>query len=334
MKRGIVIGKFYPPHRGHKYLIDFATRNVDRLTVIVCHRADQIIPGTQRAEWIREIHPDAEVLVVDDIMKDDDSRAWAEYTKKFLGYIPDAVFTSEDYGDTYAACLGCRHIIVDKERKNVPIRATDIRNDPIKHWEFLEPCVKAHFAKRICVIGAESTGTTMLARSLAEYYRTVWVPEFGRMYSEAKGRPDAALWRTDEFTFIASAQNRMEDFLARQCNKILICDTDSFATSLWHERYLGCMSRAVEKISAGRKYDLYILTGDEIPFIQDGTRDGEHIRHAMHKRFEEELRKSGKPFLTLRGSHETRMKTAKKECDKIISPRLNSLTNSVFSAKI
>ena len=44
-RTGVVIGKFYPPHRGHKYLIDTAAGQVERLTVIVCARAGQTIPG-------------------------------------------------------------------------------------------------------------------------------------------------------------------------------------------------------------------------------------------------------------------------------------------------
>ena len=32
-----------------------------------------------------------------------------------------------------------------------------------------------------------------------------------------------------------------------------------------------------------------ILTGDEIPFVDDGQRDGAHIRHAMQARFRQAL---------------------------------------------
>ena len=177
MKKGIVIGKFYPPHKGHKYIIDFATKNVDFLTVIVCHREDQKIPGLLRKQWIEEIHPNVNVIVVDDILKDDDSLAWAEYTNGFLGYIPDIVFTSEDYGENYSKFLGSQHILVDRDRKNVSISATLIRKNLSQYWDFLEPCVKSYFAKRICVLGAESTGTTTLAKSLSEHYQTLWVPE-------------------------------------------------------------------------------------------------------------------------------------------------------------
>lgn len=320
MTRGLVIGKFYPPHMGHQYLIDTAGKNVDELTVVVCDRKDQKIPGSLRARWIKEVCPNIKVKVVADIMKDDDSKAWAEYTKAILGYVPDKVFTSEDYGDAYAKFLGSKHFIVDKKRVVVPISATKIRQNPLEHWDFIGPGARAHFAKRICVLGAESTGTTTVAKALAEYYRTVWAPEFGRLYWEGKMKlSETNKWRTDEFVFIAKEQNRIEDFLARSCKKILICDTDSFATTLWHERYLGFISPEVDKISAGRNYDIYLLTDTDIPFVQDGTRDGEHIRIEMHQRFEEELKKRGKPYLILSGNREARLKKAIEACDKILN---------------
>ena len=45
---------------------------------------------------------------------------------------------------------------------------------------------KAHFAKRVVVVGVESSGTTTLAEALAEHYHTVWVPEYGRFYWEGR----------------------------------------------------------------------------------------------------------------------------------------------------
>lgn len=95
----------------------------------------------------------------------------------------------------------------------------------MSYWEYLEPCVRAHFAKRVSVLGAESTGTTTLARHLAEYYRTIWVPEYGRDYCEKLQAAGADLWTyqwpSEEFTQIAHKQQEMEDVLAREANRIL-----------------------------------------------------------------------------------------------------------------
>lgn len=318
-RTGVVIGKFYPPHRGHKYLIDTAAATVEQLTVIVCGKPEQTIPGELRAAWLREIHPGVSVLAIDDHYPDDDSRLWAELTIGWLGYTPDVVFTSEDYGEAYAHFLGCRHVLVDRARTTVPCSGTAIRADPLVHWDYLEPPVRAYLAKRICVVGAESTGTTTLARALAAHYDTAWVPEYGREYSEVKlARGDFDTWQTDEFTYIATEQCRMEDEAARRANRLLICDTDAFATSIWHRRYLGARSPAVEAIADSRRYDLYLLTDVDIPFVQDGLRDGEHIRHWMHDLFVAELEAQCRPYALLSGPHEKRLARAIGLIDRLV----------------
>lgn len=311
-QRGIVIGKFYPPHKGHKYLIDTAKSECEQLTVIVCWKKSQLISGVERARWIQEIHPDVQVkLLDDDRLVDDDSKGWAESTVAVLGFIPDAVFTSEAYGDPYASFMGSVHVLVDKERTYIPISATMVRFNPTEYAQFLEPCVRAAFARRVVILGAESTGTTTLARDLAKHYKTVWVPEYGRIFSEGKLFGDVnANWRTDEFIKIAKAQSVLEDSLTEASNGLVVCDTDAFATGVWHERYMGSRSARVESLSANRKYDLYILTGVEIPFEQDGTRDGEHIRHDMHQKFIDRLEEAGKNYIIVTGTKEERLSSA------------------------
>lgn len=311
-KKGLVIGKFYPPHRGHKYLIDSALAQCDEVTVIICSKSGESIPGFLRVQWLRQIHPTARVLHARDVsLGDDDSAGWARYTVNLLGKAPDAVFTSEEYGDPYAKHMGCVHVAVDKKRVTVPISATLVRQDPWRYAQYLEPMVRAYFAKRICVVGAESTGTTTLSRSLAEHYHTVWVPEYGRFYSEGKlyAGPEGA-WRSEEFDAIARGQTALERELAGSAYRYVIADTDAFATSIWHERYMGMRSAAVEALAQDAPHDLYILTGDEIPFEQDGLRDGEHVRHWMHDRFLERLEETGKKYVLVRGSKEERLAQA------------------------
>lgn len=313
---GVVIGKFYPPHRGHQYLIETALAQVERLTVIVCGKPEHLLSGELRAAWLRELFPQVTVLAIDDHYPDDDSRLWAELTIGWLGVWPDVVFTSEAYGEAYAHFLGCRHVAVDPARVAVPCSATAVRADPLAMWSFLSPPLRGYLAKRFCVVGAESTGTTTLARDLAAHFDTIWVPEYGREYSEARlARGDDSLWATSEFVAIAIEQCRQEDAAAREANGLLICDTDAFATSIWHRRYLGTRSPEVEAIADRYRYDLYLLTGDEIPFVQDGTRDGEHIRRWMHDTFVEELARTGRDYVLLRGSREERLTRAVREIE-------------------
>jgi HTH-type transcriptional repressor of NAD biosynthesis genes len=321
--RGLVIGKFYPPHRGHKFLIETALAQVDHLDVLVCARPEQTITGQLRAHWLREIHPKACVRAIDDPGEDDNSEFWAKYTVQILGNAPDVVFTSEDYGDGYAHFLACRHVMVDRERMRVPVSAREIRAAPLRHWEYLEPCVRAFFAKRISVVGAESTGTTTLARDLAEHYRTVWVPEYGREYCEKLQAAGVDLWtyqwRSEEFTDIARKQQQMEDDLAREANRLLVCDTDVVATGIWHQRYMGTGSPEVEAIAAAHRHDLYLLTDCDLPFVQDGLRDGETIRQWMTRRFEEVLAERGLTWVKISGSGGQRLLAAIRQVDRFLA---------------
>jgi NadR type nicotinamide-nucleotide adenylyltransferase len=315
MTTGVVVGKFYPPHRGHRFLIETAAAEVDELDVILCWREDQTIPGEIREAWLHEMVadlPNVRVRSVWDFGDDANSEAWAKYTIEVLGRAPDIAFTSETYGDAFADCLGARHRCVDLERKTVSISGSAIRSDPSSHWELLEPSVRAWFATRIAIVGAESTGTTTLAQALAERYETTWVPEYGREYCEkltADGSEiDSHVWTTDEFVHIATVQQEREDVAARSCNRLLFCDTDALATSIWHERYMGCVSEAVRRISASRRYALYVLTDVEIPFVQDGLRDGEYLRAWMTRRFEDELDAIKANWVLARGSLEERLR--------------------------
>jgi len=182
--------------------------------------------------------------------------------------------------------------------------------DPWKSWEQLSPDERSRFAKRVCIVGAESTGTTSLAMALAKHFRTNWVSEYGREYTEERVSRTQSPWVSDEFTQIAVEQCLREDAAVRSCNRVLICDTNAFATQIWHRRYLGTESPAVAAIAASRHYDLYLLSGDEIPFVPDRIRDGEHIRHVMHNWFEQALSAQDTRWRLLRGPHEERMTIA------------------------
>lgn len=338
MTLGFLVGKFYPPHRGHRHLIQTARAECDRLVVLLPHHPSQKIPGELRRDWLREMHPDCEIHLVSDELGDD-VREWARFTVEHLGRAPDVVFSSEEYGPRFAAALGCRHVMVDLDRAALPISATAVRSSPLTHLEWLEPPVRAFFVRRVVLIGAESTGKTTLAQRLASHYATRWVPEFGREYWEAKvselaERDADGVTRTpdglpvdgplpelasDEFRHIAAEQQRRENLAAREANRVLICDTNAFVTGTWHERYLGRRSEAVDAIGRRDRVDLYLLAEPDFPFVQDGWRDGENIRDWMHTRFLEQLAARPTPVVRLRGSPDERMAAATAAIDTLLA---------------
>ncbi|MBW4623529.1 MAG: AAA family ATPase [Cyanosarcina radialis HA8281-LM2] len=319
MKLGITIGKFYPYHLGHNYLIERAKAQVDRLVVLVGYKPTQKIPGTVRAEWIRCLHPDVEVIeVLEDIPEAPEP--WTTRALAVLsGRQPDIVFTSEAYGEPWAALMGAEHRAIDLPRHRFPISGTQLRQDLSSHWQMLAPPTKAYFTKRICAIGVESSGTTTLAQALAQHYQTVWIPEYGRWYWEGRRyTPNAQEWDTYEFVRIAQGQISWEDDLAMRANQVLMADTDPLATHVWHRRYTGTYSPQVERLADSRHYDLYILTAPDFEFVQDGTREGEQIRLEMHQWFIDMLDRKGKKYITVAGAHEKRMADAIEAIDSLL----------------
>jgi NadR type nicotinamide-nucleotide adenylyltransferase len=309
---GLVVGKFYPPHRGHKYLIDTARAQCDHLIVILAHHPSQTIPGEFRLAWLQEIHPGCDIRLVPDEL-DNDSQQWADWTLNYLGRAPDVVFSSEDYGPVYASLMGARHVMVDRNRSKISISGTSIRSDPRAATDFLEPCVRAYYVPRCVIIGAESTGKTTLAKNLADIFQTKWIPEYGRDYWEQKApnwTDRTPMWTSEEFIHIATEQQRREALLAREVANLLICDTNAFATGTWHERYIGTRNASVDAIGARDRADLYLLTDIDVPFVQDGWRDGEKVRQWMHRRFEDQLRALNSQWMLLRGSWEDRQRSA------------------------
>ncbi|MBP9738751.1 ATP-binding protein, partial [Candidatus Saccharibacteria bacterium] len=117
-------------------------------------------------------------------------------------------------------------------------------------------------------------------------------------------------WEAHDFTEIAILQQKYEDTMAGLSNGLIICDTNAFATKIWQRRYIGYDTPEMDELAVKSPADLYIVTGDEIPFVQDGIRDGEYIRHDMHKQFISELKSRKLPYIVVRGSVQERLKKA------------------------
>ncbi|HSX19265.1 MAG TPA: AAA family ATPase [Candidatus Saccharimonadales bacterium] len=319
MRRGVVIGKFYPFHKGHQYVIETALKKVDFLTVIVTGKHGQLIKPSVRASWIKKIYPQVKVKLIYHNIADDDDEKWAKKTVEWATYKPDFVFTSENYGDHWAQLMGAVHVAVDIPRKVFPISGTKIRENPLEYLDFLHPVVRSYFVRKICIVGAESTGSTTLSVALAKELKTGWTFEFGRYYWQGKMDSKFAKWDHREFAYIAKVQNQLEDELGGYSNKVLICDTNSLVTYAWEEFFMKKGSLKVEKLFTNRKYDLYIVTDVDIPFVSDGVRVAKNRREQMHKQFIELLKKYGQKYIVVSGSVAKRVQASKVAIDKVVS---------------
>lgn len=327
-RHGLVLGKFYPLHAGHSHLISTATQACESVTVQVLASSVESIPVQTRAAWIREDHPDVTVrTAIDDAPIDYESAAvWDQHMRiieSLLDTPADAVFTSDAYGEELARRLGATWVQVDPGRTERPVSGTAIRADLAAHWGELSDAVRADLAARVVVLGAESTGTSTLAQAVASALGTGLVGEYGREYSLTRPGGLAATWTSPEFQRIVDGQLAWERAaLRRTPTPVLVCDTDVLTTALFHEHYLGVPAPWIVSQAAAHLPALYVLTGDEIPFVQDQTRASERGRHAMQERFREELTDCGVPWVEVSGSVPERVEQALAAITRVVPPRL------------
>ncbi|MEQ1700335.1 MAG: AAA family ATPase, partial [Ilumatobacteraceae bacterium] len=292
----------------------------------------QLPAAGDRASWLQAEHPMADVVIVPDICPHPSdspcppecSPAWAaRLTELGLAAEADCVVSSEGYGLLLAVALGVAHECYDPGRVAVTASGTQARAELAASWVHLPQATRAGLHRRVVVLGAESTGTTTLARDLAVALGAPLTHEEGRTYSwrlaaEAGGL-EQVTWTQHHFWQIVLRQRQAEALAAAAASAPgefgpwLVCDTDALATVAWWERYLpdepvAALSAAAHATLA----ELYLITSpDGVPFEDDGMRDGEHLRHLMHDRFMDLVASCGRPHVVLTGDRATRVEAAR-----------------------
>jgi len=307
---GLVIGRFYPVHRGHVFLLRYAQEQAESLTVILGSQFDEAPEGDLRAAWLRELFPDIQVIHVPDHNEATDHSEpwtiWAEDTRQLLSKLPDVVFSSETYGEPYAQALGCDHILVDLPREQFPIYGSQIRKNPFQHWNQLPAPTRGYYAKRVAIVGAESAGKTTLAVKLSQELTTVWMPEYGREFVDRKG----GIPTPNESRILTEETLLRQDALARQANRVLICDTELIVLKVLADVHFGYSPQHILDGIEQQQFDLYLLADIDIPWVGDGIhREGESVRQAQHEQFKQELETQHIHYHIISGSMKKRVKS-------------------------
>lgn len=343
---GLVIGKFYPPHLGHHYLINTAVEQSAHVTVLVMGTLFDTVSVKDRVRMIEAVHQGANITVkpvIDHVYDDYDSKPiWKAHQtlmENKLESFPDVVFTSENYGVELAQNFKAEHVCVDIKRHHVPISATAIRKDLYLQWGRLHKEVQKYFRTHVVVMGGESTGTTTLSKDLYKHYRTKggifsttpYIPEYGREYAEKRiesERTRDLVWDVKDFWNIAKGQQELyKEAETLTKSPLLISDTDGFATEAFGSYYGVPSGVAGENdyswYSRMNPGNIYLITDHEnMPLTDDGSRlDNIEERNKSTQSFIDICNRYDAPYALISGTRQERLETSVNIVDKIMKMR-------------
>jgi HTH-type transcriptional regulator, transcriptional repressor of NAD biosynthesis genes len=180
--------------------------------------------------------------------------------------------------------------------------------------------------KKIVLYGPESTGKTMLAQKLAAYYKTLYAPEYARYYLDLKkelydpyGRKSDEICQPQDIPQIAIGQIAFEDAMAEQATELLFCDTNPLTTYIYNKYYYSREDEWIATAAVERKYNLYLLTNVDVPWIADPPhRDRPNDRKELYGLFKNELVKRELPFADISGDYDKRLELAIQYINKLL----------------
>ena len=120
---------------------------------------------------------------------------------------------------------------------------------------------------RICLIGPECTGKTVLAQRLARELGATYVAEHARDYATARHNQLTAA----DVEPVARGQMANED-AARDAERVVL-DTDLISTVVYARHYYGACPLWIEAEARRRRADLYLLMDTDVDWLPDPVRD-------------------------------------------------------------
>ncbi len=175
--------------------------------------------------------------------------------------------------------------------------------------------------KLICILGAESTGKTTLARQLAVHFDCPWVPEYLRAFCDERGRTpyrdeQALILETQHVHELAAAANARAaapHAAGTSGLPFVFCDTAPLTTAIYSDYVFGDHSLYARARMLHQRYALTLLCMPDLGWVADGfLRDSADAQLKIHDMMARELTTLGLPFAQVKGGGNLRLDEAVK----------------------
>jgi len=191
--------------------------------------------------------------------------------------------------------------------------------------------------KKIVIIGPESTGKTTLCEQLAQYYNTLWCPEYAREYLSTHGTK----YTYDDLLTIAKGQVELEEKfeslvrssesgvqrrerengseLRTQNSELLFIDTNMYVMKVWCEFVFGKCHQFILDQVATRKYDLYLLCNTDLAWTADELREYPDLetRQRLYQIYKNQMLNQPVPWVEITGDSKQRLQKAIQSVDSL-----------------
>ena len=165
---------------------------------------------------------------------------------------------------------------------------------------------------RVALVGAECTGKTRLAESLAPRLardtglRVAWVPEHLRQWCDRVGRTPLA---HEQASILRAQHERIE--AAAATHDIVVCDTTALMTAVYSRFIFGDRTLEQRAVALQQRMAMTLLMAIDLPWVADGhQRDGEEVREPVDRARRELLMAHGLAWSVIGGQGDARLEQA------------------------
>ncbi len=169
--------------------------------------------------------------------------------------------------------------------------------------------------RTLAFVGPESTGKTTLSRWVAEQWGLPWIEEVARQYLEHRG----PRYRRQDVIHTALLQWAAESRALARADCV-VSDTHLLVYHIWLLDKFGDDHPLFHDVLLGGRHVFYLLTAPDIPWVPDPLREDPHRRHAIFRRYVDEIARFRLPHAVIRGNGTARRRAVADVVRRWIGP--------------